>query len=51
MDIPALGTLTLDKRGAYPGAGSGQGLPKGLKVHLLVMVHQLRQAAVAVGVP
>lgn len=50
-DIPALDTLTLDKGGAYPGAGSGQGLPKGLKLHLLVMAHQLSQAAVAVAVP
>lgn len=47
--LPA--TLTPGKRGAYPGTGSGQGLPEGLKRHLLVMAHKLSQVAVAVGVP
>lgn len=48
-NLPA--TLTPGKRGAYPGTGSGQGLPEGLKLHLLVMAHKLSQVAVAVGVP
>lgn len=37
--------------GAYPGTGGGQGLPKGLKLHFLVMAHEVSQAAVAEGVP
>ena len=36
--------------GAYPGAGSRQGLPKGLKLHLLVMAYEVSQGGVAVGV-
>lgn len=44
-------TLTPGKRGAYPGAGGGQGLPEGLKPHLLVVAHELGQAAVALSVP
>lgn len=42
---------TPQQRGAYPGAGSRQCLPKGLKVHLLVVAHQLSQGAVTAGVP
>lgn len=39
------------KRGTYPGAGSSQGLPEGLKLHLLVMAHELSQGAMALGAP
>lgn len=52
-----LGTGTLPstpapgKRHAYPGTGSSQRLPKGLKLCNLVVLHQLGQAAMAVGVP
>lgn len=38
-------------RGAYPRAGSRQGLPKGLQLHLLVMAYEVGQGAVAVRVP
>lgn len=52
-----LGTGTLPstpapgKRHAYPGTGSSQRLSKGLKLCNLVVLHQLGQAAMAVGVP
>lgn len=49
-----LGTLphprTRENRGTYPGAGSRQDLPKGLKLHHLVMAHEVSQGAVAAGV-
>ena len=43
--------LTPGKRGAYPGTGGSQGLPEGLKLHRLVVAHELGQAAVALSVP
>lgn len=48
---PCPTTPTQEERGAYPGAGSRQGLPERLKLDLLVMAHQLGQRAVAARVP
>jgi hypothetical protein len=54
MTVPGLGTLPRhpdsEKMGAYPGASSSEGLPKGFELHLLVMAHKLIQGAVAEGV-
>lgn len=54
-DTPGTGALPSTpapgKRHAYPGTGSSQRLPKGLKLRDLVVLHQLGQAAVAAGVP